>query len=332
MSFKLRRGLDADRQNIVFDEGELVYATDTKKVFVGDGSTPGGTDIMASGHNHNDTYYTKGEVDQLIQNSGDSQQQALDDHINNASVHRTINDTATGVTNLWSAHKINQELGTKSDNNHNHDDRYYLKSTLDSWSASFYQEIAKGLVKVDDTDSTQDKLGDKLKEGQGISMYTQSDNGYKTLHISSHIYMATIGGQMKPVYVDSAKGGKVLSVETFNMWWAEAAISDNDWMRIGHATDADSSWVMPFDGVITGATVHCEKNPGVQAKDLRLYINSTETDPQFISVPAGSNATVNDQTKNINFNAGDRIRLRAGSTGGPIGDIVASLQVKWRSA
>ena len=45
MSLRLRRGTDAERQVVTFLEGELVYTTDTKKVFVGDGSTLGGVAI-----------------------------------------------------------------------------------------------------------------------------------------------------------------------------------------------------------------------------------------------------------------------------------------------
>ena len=45
MSLRLRRGTDTERQAVTFLEGELVYTTDTKKVFVGDGSTLGGVAI-----------------------------------------------------------------------------------------------------------------------------------------------------------------------------------------------------------------------------------------------------------------------------------------------
>ena len=45
MSLRLRRGTDAERQTVTFLEGELVYTTDTKKVFVGDGATLGGVAI-----------------------------------------------------------------------------------------------------------------------------------------------------------------------------------------------------------------------------------------------------------------------------------------------
>jgi hypothetical protein len=42
MAIKLRRGLEIDRMPIVFAQGEIVYVTDTKKVFIGDGVTYGG--------------------------------------------------------------------------------------------------------------------------------------------------------------------------------------------------------------------------------------------------------------------------------------------------
>lgn len=42
MALRLRRGTDAERQLITPLQGELIYATDTKKLFVGDGATVGG--------------------------------------------------------------------------------------------------------------------------------------------------------------------------------------------------------------------------------------------------------------------------------------------------
>lgn len=38
----IRRGADDDRVNVVLSQGELGYTTDTKRLYVGDGSTPGG--------------------------------------------------------------------------------------------------------------------------------------------------------------------------------------------------------------------------------------------------------------------------------------------------
>lgn len=49
MALKLRRGISANRTNIVPAEGELIYTTDTKVIYVGDGSTPGGNVVTSSG-------------------------------------------------------------------------------------------------------------------------------------------------------------------------------------------------------------------------------------------------------------------------------------------
>lgn len=38
----IRKGTTSDRANVIFSEGELVYTTDTKELYIGDGSTSGG--------------------------------------------------------------------------------------------------------------------------------------------------------------------------------------------------------------------------------------------------------------------------------------------------
>ena len=49
MALRLRRGTNAERTAITLEAGELVYTTDTKKVYVGDGTTTGGN--IVSGQN-----------------------------------------------------------------------------------------------------------------------------------------------------------------------------------------------------------------------------------------------------------------------------------------
>lgn len=44
-TIKVRRGTDANRAGVTPAEGELLYTTDTKKVYVGDGSTAGGNEV-----------------------------------------------------------------------------------------------------------------------------------------------------------------------------------------------------------------------------------------------------------------------------------------------
>jgi hypothetical protein len=48
MALQIRRGTEAERASVVFALGELVYTTNTQKLYVGDGTTLGGVDIMAN--------------------------------------------------------------------------------------------------------------------------------------------------------------------------------------------------------------------------------------------------------------------------------------------
>lgn len=48
MSLQIRRGIESQRTGVVFDEGEISFTTDTKKLYVGDGTTAGGTNVIAS--------------------------------------------------------------------------------------------------------------------------------------------------------------------------------------------------------------------------------------------------------------------------------------------
>ena len=48
-TIQLKRGLEADRSSVTPAAGELLYTTDTKQVFVGDGSTAGGNVISGGG-------------------------------------------------------------------------------------------------------------------------------------------------------------------------------------------------------------------------------------------------------------------------------------------
>lgn len=49
MGLLLRRGLETDRLSFTPAEGELIYVTDTKLVYIGDGVTPGGNLLAGSG-------------------------------------------------------------------------------------------------------------------------------------------------------------------------------------------------------------------------------------------------------------------------------------------
>ena len=49
MALRLRRGTDAERLLITPVQGELIYTTDTKKLYIGDGTTVGGQIVEGAG-------------------------------------------------------------------------------------------------------------------------------------------------------------------------------------------------------------------------------------------------------------------------------------------
>ena len=50
IKLKIRRGTNAQRQSVVLEQGELGYTTDTRRVFIGDGGTLGGSSIGCTAH------------------------------------------------------------------------------------------------------------------------------------------------------------------------------------------------------------------------------------------------------------------------------------------
>lgn len=61
IKFQLRRGTEAERTQIVFDEAELIYATDSKIAYVGDGITLGGVPLV-NNDNNNVTSLTANDI------------------------------------------------------------------------------------------------------------------------------------------------------------------------------------------------------------------------------------------------------------------------------
>jgi len=62
MALQIRRGTDTSRQSVTPAEGELVYATDTKRVYVGDGVTAGGVAVGSGSSGSGATYSISAET------------------------------------------------------------------------------------------------------------------------------------------------------------------------------------------------------------------------------------------------------------------------------
>jgi len=140
-----------------------------------------------------------------------------------------------------------------------------------------------------------------------------------------------INGHPMLTLEDTTRANKVLTVAENAVQFAENQLKDQDWIQIANANDAESGFIATFDGTVVNISAHCEDTGG-NSKEIRLYIDAVDT-AGLGTLSGGANATVNDTTLNIDFNQGDRIRLRAiDGSGGAIQDTVIKLTVKWRGA
>jgi len=138
-----------------------------------------------------------------------------------------------------------------------------------------------------------------------------------------------INGQPTLTLIDTTRANKILSVAESNLMFSENKVNDSDWIKIGDAGDADSSYVAEFDGTLVYASAHCEDTEG-NSKELHFYIGAADSGTMG-TLSGGTNATFNNTTLDIDFAQGDRLRIRAhDGSGGDIQDTVCKLTLKWR--
>ena len=141
--------------------------------------------------------------------------------------------------------------------------------------------------------------------------------------------ITVINGQPTLTLIDTTRLNKILSVAESNLMFAENKVNDNDWIQIGNANDADSSYIAEFDGTLVYASAHCE-NTGGNSKEIHFYIGAADS-ATLGTLTGGANATFNNTTLNTDFSQGDRLRIRAhNGAGGDIADTVVRLTLKWR--
>lgn len=141
--------------------------------------------------------------------------------------------------------------------------------------------------------------------------------------------LSTINGQPVITLVDTTRGDKALSIDSNQLAWSNNDLDHNEWMRVGDAGDADSGYIAPLDGTIVWATAHCEDADN-DVKDIHVYVNAVDQG-SLGNLSGTDNATFVNSTVDIDFNQGDRIRLRAvGAASGDIKDTIASIHLKWR--
>ena len=141
--------------------------------------------------------------------------------------------------------------------------------------------------------------------------------------------VTVIGGQPMLTLVDTTRSNKVLSVAQFDWRWGESSVDDNDWIQHDGAIDQDAGVIMPFNATLVYATGHCENANGT-TKPINIWVDGANVG--VLGTFSGSaNVTFSNTSFNIDINAGQRFRLRAGTAGGQIQDIVLVTIFKWRA-
>lgn len=147
----------------------------------------------------------------------------------------------------------------------------------------------------------------------------------------------TIGGTGSPgqthLFIEDETRGspsKTLSIAEFTLTWNDNSADDLKWVRIGSAMDADVGYVVPMDATIVRATAQTADATG-NSKAFDLYIDGSVADSGFLTLAGTGQQEDSDFTLNIDVNAGEKLRIRGGSTGGKIEDVVIALWLRWRA-
>lgn len=153
---------------------------------------------------------------------------------------------------------------------------------------------------------------------------------------ASSLTTEIINGQPTVVFGDTTRlegspaTSKLLSIAEQPIMFSENKLSDQDWIAIGDAIDADSGYIADFDATLVYASAHCEDTGG-NSKDVHLYINGVDNG-SIGTLSGGANATFINNTIDVDLDQGDRIRLRAEGSTGAIQDTVVKLTLKWRAS
>lgn len=119
MALRLRRGTDAERQVIIPESGELIYTTDTKLVYVGDGVTTGGLAVSADAVVTELSEDTSPELGGDLDLSGFALTGTGDINITGDINATTVDGSFVNVDTLSSSSLANVRLGTDLDLNSN---------------------------------------------------------------------------------------------------------------------------------------------------------------------------------------------------------------------
>ncbi len=195
--------------------------------------------------------------------------------------------------------------------------------------------FAAGDVAVEDTGSLVGTFDTFNFIGLGVTV-TDAGGGTVSIDIPGGgggglpgLAITTINGQPTLTLIDTTRGNKILSVAETNFIFAEPNLADLDWFKIGDASDSTTGYITPFQATIVSASYHNSDDNG-QAKELDLYINGSYDSTLFTTPGTSVENSATITNLNIDLSQGDKLQMRAGTTGTAIADTLVTLWVKWR--
>jgi len=120
---------------------------------------------------------------------------------------------------------------------------------------------------------------------------------------------------------DSVRAKFLSSSERFGFGLNGAA--DNEYMRVGHASDTNAAWIVPYDATITHITAFVTS--GLATKGFEIQDESGSVLVSFSLV-----ASEFDATQNVDISAGEHLRAFIVAAGGSVSNSAVSVFVRRR--
>lgn len=241
MAIKLRRGLEEERQVILFEQGEIVYATDSKKVYIGDGLTVGGNlvtgeELLSKLDDVVLTALSNGNL--LIYDSTLQKWKNIAPTTDNipegANLYYTLQrfddqlatksttNLAEGTNLYYTNDRFDTRLATKSTTNLTEGTNLYYTDTRfdDRLATKFTTNLAEGTNLYFTNTRVYTKVKASLIAGSNTSI--TFDDALQTITIASQGNVQSVNGETGEVVLDTDDIGQGVN----NLYYTDARFDD----------------------------------------------------------------------------------------------------------
>ena len=246
MAFQLRRGTNAQRSSITPLQGELLYTTDTKNLYVGDGTTAGGT-IVSGGGGGGATYAISAETVTGGANLRLTGSDSTTDNVKLAEgANVTITRTDINTITISSA-------GTGGAANLNDLGDVVITGTPTNGDVLTWDNGISTWVNSAPTGSSQDAAGNLLADGNNTGITFTYDTGTNTL---TSVVATPALDDLTDVILGTPVTNDILRYDGFA--WTESAetqwtLADDPSPALSADLDLSSFSITGFGGIsITG--------------------------------------------------------------------------------